>query len=720
MIKKELLSMPKLCATPHMMQLARSDKLTKIKYDYYTKVEYKRNVYVRCCIKNGILKMALFFTENMRMGGTLPTLEIYVDREKRQYLTYDYRKEKWLTASVYRLDTPTYCYFHKVWYARETRKALAKYFNSDKEGMDALYRFQCDVLAENLKKRHKKETDPWDEDLKQTPELPKDWLKWVSMVGVPQHFIFYQYSRKKSGQTGYCTHCAKDVPIKKPRYNKEGVCPKCGASVIYKALGRCGTVETRYYNVHLVQRCNDGLILREFCANRRHPKGNHKEAEANASELRRVICDKNGIPIRAYYFGNYKNAEYRWIEGCLASVSRGYIYFYNSYEGKVYGKTLPSIIKNELKKTGFMEYYRRKGVIEPERFLRAIEQEPYLEKFAKVGLTALMDEIMRNGYWDRDGFTINKDESSLLKILNINSQQLKRLIAINSGTIFLHWFQYEKAHNQTISDKTLHWLCKNELRPKDFDFIRGRMSIEQIHNYIVRKMREERMTLKEVITTWSDYLSMAKRLNLDTNDAIIYRVNKLKLRHDELVEICNNKDDAVRAGEILEIFPNIEQVLSELKEKYEFSDGKYSIIVPEKIEDILLEGRTLSHCVSNDKYWERIATNESYVMFLRKAETPDIAYYTLEVEPGGTVRQKRTMYDRQNEDIDDASMFLRKWQREIAVRMTKKDRSLAQKSKILRLEEFKQMDNDNILINTGLLQGQRLVDVLMADLMEAA
>ena len=52
--------------------------------------------------------------------------------------------------------------------------------------------------------------------------------------------------------------------------------------------------------------------------------------------------------------------------------------------------------------------------------------------------------------------------------------------------------------------------------------------------------------------------------------------------------------------------------------------------------------------------------------------------------------------------------------------MSGKDRKLAQKSKVLRLAEFAQMDKDNVLINTGLLQGQRLVDVLMADLMEVA
>lgn len=723
MIKKELQQMPKLKATPYMMRLAMEDKPKTIRsYFGYNRTGYDRWGYTRCCTKNGILKVAVFFTEPMRMGGTLPAYEMYFDREKKQYLTYDCSNEKWLTATFYRLSTPSYAYYssERLWFSRETNKAISRYFNTDKKGVDAISKFQNDILAEKLKQRHKRETDPWDEDLKQTPELPKDWKPWVSKVGIPEHYIFYQYSRKKHGQTGYCSHCGKDVPIKNPRYNKQGHCPKCRAGVTYKALGRCGTVRTESFIVHLMQRCRDGVMLREFLARRVHKREHHTEPEIYAHEIRRIICDKNGVPQRAYYHALYKNVEYRWIAGGLAHIGEQYYYFYRSYDGKIYGKTMPSLLKNELKKTGIAEYYHRKGVVDPERFLIAVSRHPYLEKVAKVGLTTLFDEQMRGSGYGDDRIELDTAQTSLLKMLHIDAQQLKRLQTCNSGRNLLRWFQYEKLSGRNISDKTLSWMCQNDIKPVNLKFIRDKMSIEQIQNYIVRQMKDEKMTLREVLTTWSDYLSMAKRLKLDTDDAIIYRVRKLRQRHDELVEICNDKADAIRAGEILEMYPNIEKVMSGIKAKYEFSDDKYTVIVPEKIEDILLEGRTLHHCVSNDKYWERIAENESYVMFLRRTSSPDKAYYTLEVEPGGTIRQKRTMYDRQNEDIEEATSFLRKWQCEIRARMSGKDRKLAQKSKVLRLAEFAQMDRDNVLINTGLLQGQRLVDVLMADLMEVA
>ena len=76
------------------------------------------------------------------------------------------------------------------------------------------------------------------------------------------------------------------------------------------------------------------------------------------------------------------------------------------------------------------------------------------------------------------------------------------------------------------------------------------------------------------------------------------------------------------------------------------------------------------------------------------------------------------MYDRQDKDIRDAEKFLREWQKVVARRMTAKERGLAEKSRILRNQEFLQLQEDRVVISMGDLQGQLLADVLMADLME--
>jgi hypothetical protein len=100
---------------------------------------------------------------------------------------------------------------------------------------------------------------------------------------------------------------------------------------------------------------------------------------------------------------------------------------------------------------------------------------------------------------------------------------------------------------------------------------------------------------------------------------------------------------------------------------------------------------------------------ETYICFLREASNPDIPYYTIEVEPGGTIRQHRGMYDEEP-GIKEIKPFLREWQQVIRKRMSKKDHEYAQVSKVKRQENIEELKAKN---NTRVLNG------LMEDFMEA-
>ena len=105
-------------------------------------------------------------------------------------------------------------------------------------------------------------------------------------------------------------------------------------------------------------------------------------------------------------------------------------------------------------------------------------------------------------------------------------------------------------------------------------------------------------------------------------------------------------------------------------------------------------------------------------MFLRKKDKPEEPFYTLEVEPDGTVRQKRTEFDRQHADIEQAKEFLHKWQKQLYEKLTMEDFELAAQSKILRKKELDEMRKKKVRIHGGDYAGQLLADVLEADLME--
>lgn len=119
-------------------------------------------------------------------------------------------------------------------------------------------------------------------------------------------------------------------------------------------------------------------------------------------------------------------------------------------------------------------------------------------------------------------------------------------------------------------------------------------------------------------------------------------------------------------------------------------------------------------------YYERISSEESYIVFLRQTDKPNRPWYTLEIEPGGTIRQKRSYSNEQYSDLQEAVPFLKEWQQVVQKRMDEKERKLAVESKEKRNKEFEELTVNGNIIHTGRYAGKLLVDELMKDLMEAA
>lgn len=214
---------------------------------------------------------------------------------------------------------------------------------------------------------------------------------------------------------------------------------------------------------------------------------------------------------------------------------------------------------------------------------------------------------------------------------------------------------------------------------------------------------------------------MSKRLKRDITLEIFYKPKNLVESHDEVLQLCEDKNITLQAVDIAKVYPDVDTICESIKEKYEYRDQKYVLLIPNRIEDIIQEGRALRHCIRfSDDYYERIQRRESYIAFLRKADQPEKSFYTLEFEPDGTVRQKRTSGDRQNVDFNQAVSFIKKWQKAIQPRLTEEDYRLAKVSASLRVEEFKELRKKNAKVWHGHLAGMPLADVLEADLMEVS
>ena len=136
------MALPKLTATDEMKQIAASDLPRKEKTTYgYVREVCEYYAYLRCITQDGILKVAFFLPEHLRLNGSNPAYEVYLDKEKRQFITYNSLTQKWCESKLDRLDWKRlYWYAKTSWVSEEDMTAVQTYLGSDKKAVDAIER----------------------------------------------------------------------------------------------------------------------------------------------------------------------------------------------------------------------------------------------------------------------------------------------------------------------------------------------------------------------------------------------------------------------------------------------------------------------------------------------------------------------------------------------------------------------------------------------------
>lgn len=75
-----------------------------------------------------------------------------------------------------------------------------------------------------------------------------------------------------------------------------------------------------------------------------------------------------------------------------------------------------------------------------------------------------------------------------------------------------------------------------------------------------------------------------------------------------------------------------------LQKKFAWSNDKFTILVPEKVEDLSTEGKVLHHCVSS--YQEAFASKHTTILFFRRNNNLSEPYFTIELAQNGSIDNK--------------------------------------------------------------------------------
>ena len=185
MKRKELEKLTILQATTAMLKQAENEPMIESGY-YRKELRYEHECYAQCKRFDRILKVAIYLTKNLAAGGRKPVYELFLDYDAQDFLTYSFVEKKWRTAMLRNLPQQGFGISDAQISSRDSA-VIGQYLHSKWEAIVAIREFQEGIREKQLLARHKKETDPWDAAMALVPPLPKDWVRWVSKVGVEQN-----------------------------------------------------------------------------------------------------------------------------------------------------------------------------------------------------------------------------------------------------------------------------------------------------------------------------------------------------------------------------------------------------------------------------------------------------------------------------------------------------------------------------------------------------
>jgi len=682
---------------------------------------YRYHYAARCQQLDGYLKVSVCTREDTGAGINTPRWDIFLDPGRDDFITRERQEDgshRWRSAYIYNLDDDGTWYGwdcdQEMYISREGDGLIRQLLGTGEGGYRGIKEWQEGCRKRREDARIRALTDRWDREMGPVKDPPGGFRAWWEHNAFDgEHYIFYASA---GSAEGFCTSCQGMVRLPgRPVHNAAARCPACRRPVtlISRAI-KTTDMWTCGRDVGCMQRYGGGLVHRYFLVRRCDKKDplTVNRSVFMVRETRRTLILEDGF--RVYEYGDYRRRGRRWYEREDDPVDR--------HGERMYPRNLKSLLRNSHTSylTAAEHGYREGGIL---YFLMTERKYPAVEMAYKAGLYELGEDMVKKS-WLLDGLLFPK-KGELAKVLGIDGARMKRLRQMGGGLRALIWLQKEKQMDTVFRDADIMTLSEANLEPETLERseISRHLSVEKICNYMRKQagIRDGKRSVSDIWRDWNDYVRMMEKMKMDCGRELLLKPKDLAIAHNELVAALSMKDSGREISERKKRYRAAQELMESGKlKKYEYSDGKYCIVAPEGIQDIYGEGLTLRHCIHTcDIYFQRIDIGETYLLFLRRAEAPDTPWYTLEVEPGGNIRQKKSVLNEAYKDLDDALPFLREWQQRVKRNLSGEDRKLAEKSDQARRDGYRKLREEKKIVWHGSLQGTLLADALEGDFMEA-
>lgn len=377
----------------------------------------------------------------------------------------------------------------------------------------------------------------------------------------------------------------------------------------------------------------------------------HRYSTGELAERQRYVFAKDGFARYGTDFRGKWSVRSEFREPVFCSTAYGYS-FDNSY-------TVLNMqaIKRSCMKYSMADKYGNHLLIE---YLKLYCKHPNIEYLLKSGYSPIKENVL--GYWGGQKSLyvspkINWKSNNLLKMLNLNRTE---------------FFTLEGS--ETYYERYVMWREKfPKMKPEDILLVAKVFGYESgtLHRFCdetgLKPQRIARYLNENNIWThdYSDYLEQCRGLNYDMHDTAISMPHDFQVMHERLSELTKIKINNKARAAFKENYP--------LREKLEYRLGCLFIRQPKSMKEIADEGALLQHCVGG--YAERHANGILHILFIRRADKPDVPYYTMELSTSGNIVQVRGLRNcPMTEEVTD---FINHYKQYIADIFNKKEEKSA-------------------------------------------
>ena len=462
------------------------------------------------------------------------------------------------------------------------------------------------------------------------------------------------YDRNANGivYRTWCTHCGNHYDSNKP----QEACPHCG-TIFRKDDGSYAYRDSASFFRVTVENTtlpdNDFLMrLFRIKYSVEKPYGEELQFKKEIVEVQRLYF---GSKLRVYGRDEYDNSGNYKKKTTVRDISSRF----SDGDGQTYAIQSKDEIVDVIKKSamarsglaeawGLVKEYAAVDRLFATRYIRAWYAFPQIELLVKANIPFITSEYMQNALNEYSAVPQGKN---VCEILGISKVALK----------------VAREHNMHKSDAKQFsklWEAEQSMTYEKFkgiqkEFDVGRflalstkyhISFDSILHYMDSVYDHQCIVRREALNVWWDYLNMAHELSMDLSQKSLLYPRSLKKEHDVAVFAYNAMKRSIDAHRFVE-------TAQANKARYAYTREPFFVKIPECPEDIIEEATKQHNCLRS--YIERVRDGSTTVAFIRRTESPDDSYVSVEIYDN-KLYQVKTAFNN-NPDDKELTKFLQYW-----------------------------------------------------------